>query len=136
MLDGFWGRVRRRDVIRRAVARAKHVAIEEGLDARATAELVRAAPEVFEEKHPDPEQRLRDLAITARAFGHRFAGFSKLSGRRPLWSPRWVVRARPRRVARAVRRSRRVSRVRAPDPDPEPAPTSATRARTIAGGRT
>lgn len=138
MLDGFWGRARRRNVIRRAVAKAKHVALEEGLDARATAELIRAAPEVFEEKAPDPEQRLRDLAITARAFGHRFAGFSKLSGRRPLRSPRRVVRARPRRVARAVRRSRRVSRVRAPDPDPEPEPrrTSVPRAVRIAGGRT
>ncbi len=138
MLDGFWGRPRRRNALRRIVAKAVRVAIEQGLDARATDELIRAAPEVFEEKAPDPEQRLRDLAITARAFGHRFAGFSKLSGRRPLRSPRRVVRARPRRVARAVRRSRRVSRVRAPDPDPEPEPlrTSATRATTIAGGRT
>jgi hypothetical protein len=60
-----------------------------------------------------------------------------LSGRRPLRSPRRVVRTRSRRVARAVRRSRRVSRVRAPDPDPEPEPvrTSATRAPS-AGGRT
>lgn len=138
MLDGFWGRARRRKVIRRAAAKARRVAIEEGLDARATAELIRAAPEVFEEKHTDPEQRLRDLAVTARAFGHRFAGFSKLSDRRPLRSPRRVVRARPRRVARAVRRTRRVQRVRGADPDPEPEPlrTSATRATTIAGGRT
>ena len=138
MLDGFWGRPRRRNVIRGAAERAKRIAIEEGLDARATAELMRVASEVFAERHPDPEQRLRDLAGTARAFGHRFAGFSKLSGRRPLRSPRRVVRARPRRVARALRRTRRVQRVRGADPDPEPEPlrTSATGATTTAGGRT
>jgi hypothetical protein len=66
------------------VAKAKRVALEEGLDARATAELIRAAPEVFEEKAPDPEQRLRDLAITARAFGHRLPASRSCPGAGPF----------------------------------------------------
>ena len=132
MLDSFWGRRRRRHVIGTPAADAQRIATEHGLDARATSELMRVSGEVTEE-------RLRDLALAARAFGHRFAGFSRLSERPrvPSRQPLRVVRVRPRRAARAQRRSRRVVQVRGRDPDPEPEPLriSVTGATSASGGR-
>jgi len=134
MLDSFWGRRRRRHVVGTPAAKVKQIATENELDARTTTELMRISQDV-------PEEHVRDLALAARAFGHRFAGFSRLSERPRVAArqPPCVVRARPRRAARAPRRSRRVAQVRVgrdPDPEPEPPPTSSTDATSVAGGRT
>ena len=73
MLGRFWGRQQRRASWIPRI-RAQRIALEHALDKRVTAELVAVAPEVSED-------RLRLLAITARAFGARFAGFSRLDTR-------------------------------------------------------